>query len=166
MAFNKTLRTLVCPVCGKTFDTTASRKVYCSAACVKLARLQREQPPKPEPEEVKEIFGDPLQGLDEKLAALHAAGTTYSQAQQADTIRQFARVEVPDAFRIETPEQPVMIVKEQSMTNEMKLELIKAQAKLEVLVEYFRGDGIEFPGKVIGEVVAQLSELICDGEEQ
>ena len=97
----------ICPVCGKEFETNRSRK-FCSDECFKLSRrdynrqydLKRKQAKAPTSERA---------GVDERLKSCHAAGQTYAEAQRAETIEKFARVEVPEAFQnitAETPEAP------------------------------------------------------------
>lgn len=174
----KKKRVVVCLNCGQPFETTAARAVYCSPECRKAAMKSTK------PKRRKTEQAEPKKSLDEKLKELEANGTTYSQAQQAETIERFARVEVPDVHmaplesfarvdipeayiqKAEVPEILPVEIERATMNIETRIALIKAQAKLEVLLELFKTeDGIDMPGKVIGEVIVLLSEILNDGRE-
>lgn len=128
-----------CPVCGKTYTRVGTRK-YCSDECrikalseqkhnyyVRMKALalgKTEEEVRAEEKkkalheaECLEQIVERATKLDRKLEELHANGQSYADAQKAETIKQFARVEIPEEFQgttyagwsIETPEAPKML---------------------------------------------------------
>ena len=105
----------VCPICGQKFLGHGS-KIYCSDEC-KAAGIKRQKHEHylytkalasgRTVEEVKaadEGREIPKRSLDKKLDELKASGKTYAEAQRAETIERWARIEVPSPF--EKPVEP------------------------------------------------------------
>ena len=104
-----------CLICGKEFRGPTSQK-YCSKEC-KAAGIKRQKHEHylytkalasgRTVEEVKaadEGREIPKRSLDKKLDELKACGKTYAEAQRAETIERWARIEVPSPF--EEPAKP------------------------------------------------------------
>lgn len=107
-----------CLICGKEFEGSTSQK-YCSTAC-KAAGIKRQKHEHylytkalasgRTVEEVKaadEGREIPKRSLDKKLDELKASGKTYAEAQRAETIERWARIEVPAGMEVPSPfEEP------------------------------------------------------------
>ena len=110
-----------CQICGKEFEGIGTAK-YCSRKCKNkaiskqkhenylahkalalgktLEQVKAEDAGNPGSEEVK-------RSLDAKLGELRVKGQTYAQAQKADTIEKFARIEIPDPF-VSSPDEEII----------------------------------------------------------
>lgn len=101
-----------CLICGKEFEGSTSQK-YCSKEC-KAAGIKRQKHEHylytkalasgRTVEEAKAADAGreiPKRSLDKKLDELKASGKTYAEAQRAETIERWARVEIP--ARMEAP---------------------------------------------------------------
>lgn len=83
------MSTYVCENCGKEFARTSKSKI-CPECRLEASRR-----------------------LDKKVKALHEAGTTYAEAQKAETLANIPKIEVPEhLLRVETPEAPKVIAAE------------------------------------------------------
>lgn len=176
----------ICSVCGRAFEGTTSAK-YCSEDCRMAAhrmakreynrahrekiteqRHKREQDAREEAIRRRQEQIARAESLDNKIKACHAAGQTYAQAQAAETIEQFARVEVPEEFQkdhIETPEQPARrsLMASIFLSKDEREALIRIEAQAETLQEYFRRegtDGMDFPGVILGRILEQVKALL------
>lgn len=102
-----------CLICGKAFEGSTSQK-YCSKEC-KAAGIKRQKHEHylytkalasgRTVEEVKaadEGREIPKRSLDKKLDELKASGKTYAEAQRAETIERWARVEIPAGMEVPT----------------------------------------------------------------
>lgn len=101
-----------CLICGKEFEGSTSQK-YCSRECkaIGIKRQKHEHYLHTKAlasgrtvEEVKaadEGRKIPKRSLDKKLDELKASGKTYAEAQRAETIERWARIEVPSPFEAE-----------------------------------------------------------------
>ena len=107
----------VCPICGQKFLGHGS-KIYCSDECKDEAyRLQRRAARAANPEKAKadsrRWYEAPKQKkaeeaknkvtLEDKLKDLKASGKTYAEAQRAETIERWARVEIPAGMEASSP---------------------------------------------------------------
>lgn len=184
------MKTFICHACGATFEAEGRYAKFCPE-CRKLqskrkkhdyyvrqramAQGKTEEEIRAEDEKAERLKAN-TGSLDSRLRECHAAGKSYAEAQRAETIEAFARVaplepsEPREAIEPqEVSEPPVESEANMSMDPATRKALIRAQAKLEVLVEFFRADGsdtIEFPGRVISEVVAALSEAVEEPEDE
>ena len=185
-------KTVICQGCGVEFQTMGRYAKFCPD-CRKMqsrrkkhdyyvrqramAQGKTEEEIRAEDEKAERLKAN-AGSLDSKLRECHDNGQSYAEAQRAETIEAFARVTAPEPSEpreaIESqevpgaPEVPAGNEANMSMDPATKKALIRAQAKLEVLVEFFRAEGsdtIEFPGRVISEVVAALSEAVEEPEE-
>ena len=171
-----------CLICGKEFEGSTSQK-YCSAEC-KAAGIKRQKHEHylytkalasgRTVEEVKaadEGREVPKRSLDKKLDELKASGKTYAQAQRAETIEKFARVEVPEAFQVitaETPEQPagrgVMF-----FSKEEREALIRIEAQVETLKAFFEvagaSTGQDYPTVILGRILEQVKGLMSEADK-
>lgn len=107
-----------CLICGKEFEGSTSQK-YCSKEC-KAAGIKRQKHEHylytkalasgRTVEEVKaadEGREIPKRSLDKKLDELKASGKTYAEAQRAETIERWARIEIPAGIEVPSPfEEP------------------------------------------------------------
>lgn len=99
--------TKTCPVCGKEFETSRGARKFCSDDCFKQSRKEYDRLQKRKTYEKKlevQSAAPVSSSVDKRLRSCHAAGQTYAQAQRAETIEKFARVEVPEAFQVITAE--------------------------------------------------------------
>lgn len=166
------MKVKVCPVCGKEFKAERGQRKFCSDECFRKARREYDRQIKRKRAEAQK--GVPVTsehtGVDEKLRSCHAAGQTYAQAQRAETIEKFARVEVPEAFMTQTAETPEKPAKEKIMflSREEREALIRIQVQVETLQEFFKCEGLEtgmdYPSTVLGRVLAQVTQLLGEGE--
>lgn len=181
-----------CPVCGKTYTRVRTRK-YCSDECrikalseqkhnyyvrmkaLALGKTEEEVRAEEKKKALREAecleqIVERATKLDRKLEELHAAGQTYAEAQRAETIEKFARVEVPEAFQVLTAETPEKPAKEKIMflSREEREVLIRIQVQVETLQEYFKFEreatGMDYPGVVLGKVLEQVTQLLGEGE--
>lgn len=111
----------VCPICGQKFLGHGS-KIYCSDECKDEAyRLQRRAARAANPEKAKADSRRWYEAskqkkaeeaknkvtLEDKLKDLRASGKTYAEAQRAETIERWARVEIPAGMEVPNPfEEP------------------------------------------------------------
>lgn len=152
---------ITCKRCKTVFESAGPAAKYCPE-CKQLRKQEQNQSYRTQQKKAKRI--EIISGLDDKLEDLHAAGKTYAEAQREETIEKYARITIK-----EPPEVPAESEANMSMDPATRKALIRAQAKLEVLVEFFRAKGsdtIEFPGRVISEVVAALSEAVEEPEDE
>lgn len=165
----KGAKTKTCPICGKEFEANTSRK-FCSDECFRIGRrdynrqydLKRKQAKVPTSERA---------GVDERLRSCHAAGQTYAQAQRAETIEKFARVEVPEAFQVitaETPEQPAGR-KVMFFSKEEREALIRIEAQVETLKAFFEVEGAstgqDYPMVILGRILEQVKGLMSEADK-
>lgn len=160
-----------CPVCGKEFESERGPRKFCSDECFRKARREYDrQIKRKRAEAIKSVpVTSERTGVDEKLRSCHAAGQTYAQAQRAETIERFARVEVPEAFQVitaETPEQPAGR-KVMFFSKEEREALIRIEAQVEVLQDYFKtvDDGMDYPGIVLGRILEQVKGLMSEADK-
>lgn len=111
----------VCPICGQKFLGHGS-KIYCSDECKDEAyRQQRRAARAANPEKAKADSRRWYEAskqkkaeeaknkvtLEDKLKGLRASGKTYAEAQRAETIERWARVEIPAGMEVPDPfEEP------------------------------------------------------------
>lgn len=75
------MSTIICERCGKKFTRTSKSKI-CPECRLEASRK-----------------------LDKKVKALHEAGTTYAEAQKAETLASLPKIEIPELqMKVETPE--------------------------------------------------------------
>lgn len=80
---------IICERCGKEFTRTSRSKI-CPECRLEASRK-----------------------LDKKVKDLHEAGTTYAEAQMADTLASLPKIEIPELqMKVETPEAPKLIARE------------------------------------------------------
>lgn len=171
-----------CLICGKEFEGSTSQK-YCSKEC-KAAGIKRQKHEHylytkalasgRTVEEVKaadEGREIPKRSLDKKLDELKACGKTYAEAQRAETIENFARVEVPEAFMtqtVETPEQPAGR-KEMFFSKEEREALIRIEAQVETLKAFFEVEGAStgqnYPTVILGRILEQVKGLMSEADK-
>ena len=83
------MSTYICESCGKEFTRTSKSKI-CPECRLEASRK-----------------------LDKKVKALHEAGTTYAEAQKAETLASLPKIEIPELqMKVETPEAPKLIARE------------------------------------------------------
>ena len=83
------MSTIICERCGKKFTRTSKSKI-CPECRLEASRK-----------------------LDKKVKALHEAGTTYAEAQKAETLASLPKTEIPELqMKVETPEAPKVIAAE------------------------------------------------------
>lgn len=107
----------VCPICGQKFLGHGS-KIYCSDECKDEAYRQRRRAARaanPEKakadsrrwyEASKQKKAEEAKNkvtLEDKLKGLRASGKTYAEAQRAETIERWARVEIPAGMEVPSP---------------------------------------------------------------
>lgn len=107
----------VCPICGQKFLGHGS-KIYCSDECKDEAyRQQRRAARAANPEKAKADSRRWYEAskqkkaeeaknkvtLEDKLKGLRASGKTYAEAQRAETIERWARVEIPAGMEVPNP---------------------------------------------------------------
>lgn len=161
-----------CPVCGKEFEPNRGSRKYCSDECFRQYRREYDRLQKRKTYEKKLVTQSPApvsSSVDKRLRSCHAAGQTYAQAQRAETIEKFARVEVPEAFMtqtVETPEQPAGR-KVMFFSKEEREALIRIEAQVEVLQDYFKtvDDGMDYPGIVLGRILEQVKGLMGEADK-
>lgn len=87
------MSTIICERCGKEFTRTSRSKIC---------------------PECREAVGMTKKvSLDKKVKALHEAGTTYAEAQKAETLASLPKIEIPELqMKVETPEAPKLIARE------------------------------------------------------
>lgn len=169
----------VCPICGQKFLDHGS-KIYCSEECRDEAERQRRRNAREaDPEKAKADSRRWYEAskqkkaeetknkvtLEGKLKGLRASGKTYAEAQRAETIEKFARVEVPEAFKeltAETPEQPARRRKV-FLSKEERDALVRIEAQVETLQAFFKAensDYLDYPGVVLGRILEQVKGLL------
>lgn len=166
--------TKTCPVCGKEFETSRGARKFCSDECFKQYRKEYDRLQKRKTYEKKLEVQSPPQGgssVDKRLRSCHAAGQTYAQAQRAETIEKFARVEVPEAFQVitaETPEQPAGR-REMFFSKEEREALIRIEAQVETLKAFFEVEGAstgqDYPTVILGRILEQVKGLMSEADK-
>lgn len=163
------MKTKICLVCGKEFESGRGAKKFCSDECFRKHRREYNRLYEENRRQERALKEAPVTsehtGVDEKLRACHEAGQTYAEAQKAETIEKFARVEVPEAFMmqtVETPERPARR-KKMYLSSEEREALIRIEAQAETLQAFFRsidGDKLDYPGVVLGRILEQIKTLL------
>lgn len=158
--------TKTCPVCGKEFETSRGARKFCSDECFRQYRREYDKLQKRKTYEKKlevQSAAPVSSSVDKRLRSCHAAGQTYAQAQRAETIEKFARVEVPEAFQVIATETGRKVM---FFSKEEREALIRIEAQVEVLQEYFKtvDDGIDYPGIVLGRILEQVKGLMGEAD--
>lgn len=163
-----------CPVCGKEFEPNKGSRKYCSDECFRQYRREYDKQQKRKTYEKKLESQSPPPGgssVDKRLRSCHAAGKTYAQAQRAETIEKFARVEVPEAFQVitaETPEQPAGR-KVMFFSKEEREALIRIEAQVETLKAFFEVEGAstgqDYPTVILGRILEQVKGLMSEADK-
>ena len=163
-----------CPVCGKEFEPNRGSRKYCSDECFRQYRREYDRLQKRKTYEKKLVTQSPApvsSSVDKRLRSCHVAGQTYAQAQRAETIEKFARVEVPEAFMtqtVETPEQPAGR-KVMFFSKEEREALIRIEAQVETLKAFFEVEGAstgqDYPTVILGRILEQVKGLMGEADK-